>query len=434
MTSIEETHPLEYAAAAEPPPLASRDARTLIFVTVGRMALVGLWFLGGLLLARHLAPAQFGLYTLCVYTVRIVTGCLGDPLDRAVMREAPLYFATDRARALAIFRAAFWMRVAIGAASIFFAAALPAAASWLIFGKTDYGLLALLTAFGVLTDLLLRSAFGYFQVAGRFSSFMTVDAVWQVGRLAAVVVLIALGALTLQRAVSVYVAAPLVAFLIGAIMLPRDILTPTAPSRAHLSDIFHYSKWLAFAAAFAAVYERLDVVLVGRFRGEHDLGVYAGAMFLATIPDFVNSAVQTVLTPAYASGSFGALNRAYLKYAVPLGGVALLVALTCGGWIIEAFLSQKYVEAIPAFKILLIGTIVNVVFTPLPSALLAFVAPRVVALVTLLGLAFVAVGGTIAIPRYGIIGAASLILATRVVIGLIVNVLVLRLLRPIASG
>src|SRR5689334_23353346 len=149
------------------------------------MTLVGLWFVGGLLLARHLEPAEFGVYTLCVYAIRIVTGCLGDPLDRAVMREAPLYLATNRPRALAIFRAAFWMRVVIGGASIALAALLPAMASWLIFGRTDYRLLSLLTAFGVLTDLLLRSAFGYFQVAGRFGAFLSLDAVWQLGRLGA---------------------------------------------------------------------------------------------------------------------------------------------------------------------------------------------------------------------------------------------------------
>src|SRR5204863_3980309 len=51
LTAADETHPLEYATSAEPA-TESPLGRNLIIVTVGRVALLGLWFLGGLLIAR----------------------------------------------------------------------------------------------------------------------------------------------------------------------------------------------------------------------------------------------------------------------------------------------------------------------------------------------------------------------------------------------
>ena len=58
-----------------------------------------------------------------------------------------------------------------------------------------------------------------------------------------------------------------------------------------------------------------------------------------------------------------------------------------------------------------------VAVTPLSEALLNFTAPRKVMGVTFAGLAIVAVGGVIVIPRFGVTGAASVIVIARLVIG-----------------
>src|SRR2546429_7711467 len=85
-------------------PPARRTGRDIVLVTTGRVALLGTWFGATLLLARVLGPVAFGLYTLCSNAIRIATGCIGDPLDMAVMREAPLLLRTDRPAALEVIR------------------------------------------------------------------------------------------------------------------------------------------------------------------------------------------------------------------------------------------------------------------------------------------------------------------------------------------
>src|SRR5262249_27554709 len=75
--------------------------RNLILVAGGQVALLAIWFGATTLLARKLGPEALGPDALRVNAIKIFTSCFRDPLDLAVMREAPTYFPTDRPRALA---------------------------------------------------------------------------------------------------------------------------------------------------------------------------------------------------------------------------------------------------------------------------------------------------------------------------------------------
>src|SRR5256885_13950539 len=153
------------------------------------MAFLGVWFAGTMLLIRALPPAQFAVYALCVTAIRIVTGCLGDALDRAVMREVPLRLQDDRARALDVVHAAFWLRVSVGIAILFACVLAPRPIAQVFLGSSNFALFILLTAAGVLGDLLLRSVAGFFQASERFAPFMALDFIWHVGRFTAVAAL-----------------------------------------------------------------------------------------------------------------------------------------------------------------------------------------------------------------------------------------------------
>jgi O-antigen/teichoic acid export membrane protein len=112
---------------------------------------------------------------------------------------------------------------------------------------------------------------------------------------------------------------------------------------------------------------------------------------------------------------------------VPIGAVFTLLALTLAGLVIRTFLSSPFEDSINVYRILVLGTIFNTVFVPLPEALMNFVAPKRVVVYTAIGLIWVAVGGVIFIPRYGAIGAACVILSARVIVGVIIMVQAQRL-------
>ncbi len=232
---------------------------------------------------------------------------------------------------------------------------------------------------GVLGDFLLRSALGFFQVSEQFDRFLIVDAVWQLGRVVVVVALVMLHRLTAPAGIAVYVIAPYVAFAVAFWLLPTDVRRIAPPRDGPVAGILRYSGWIVAGLTMAAASDRLDVFVLEHFRGKFEVGIYAGAVFLASIPDFLDGIVQTVLAPriapAYADGTFNQLHLRYLRYAVPAGIFAGVLAISLSDWGIRHFFGASYSGCIPAFRILILGTLFNLVFTPLPAALVNFTAP-----------------------------------------------------------
>jgi O-antigen/teichoic acid export membrane protein len=403
------------------------DARTigrnLMLVTGGQVALLALWFGATTLLARKLGPEALGLYALSVKVVKVLTTCLGDPLDLAVMRQAPVLLRSNRPAALTLVRSAFIVRVGLGLAIILLTAAFPAFFALLMFRDSSLVNLVLLTSLGILTDLLLRSVAGFLQASEDFGRFMVVNATWQTLRAGAIIAVVLLGAATAFSALAIYASAPLVACMVGVALLPRDLLQWTRPDLRQISAVLHYGKWLAMAMALAAIYEGLDLFMLAWLRDQRQVGIYAGAMTLAIIPDFLNGAVQTVLAPkvapAYAAGEFPRLLWKYLRFALPVGALALAGALLLGSPIIRVFLSNRFAESSGVFKILIVATILDVVFTPLPNALVVFVRPRVVPLINLIALIWVITGGLVLIRGHGATGAAIAVLVARMLVGVL---------------
>jgi O-antigen/teichoic acid export membrane protein len=402
----------------------SKTFSQLLWVSAVRIALVGTWFLATVLIGRTLGVVAFGFFVYCQTLIKFVTGCLGDPLDMAVMRQGPILLRTDRPALLQLLRSAFFLRLVIGMAMLLLALAVPSLASGAMFSNPNFKAMAVLTAAGVLGDFLLRSALGYFQIGENFGRFIAVDAVWQSVRVVAVVLLVLLHRLTDRSAVAIYVFAPWIAFAAGWFLLPADVRKPALPHRKDLLDIFHYGKWVVIGLAMAAAYEQLDKLLLVHLRGDRELGIYAAALTWAVIPDFINGILQTVLgpriAPAYAQGRFNALQKQYLSYAVPAGVAFGIIAMLIAGWVIRVFMSAAYLPAVGVYRVLIIGTLFNTVVTPLPEALMNFIAPRRVILCTALALIWVLVGGYSLIPRHGAMGAAVTIVSARLLVGSII--------------
>ncbi len=397
-------------------------ARELAFVVTARTGLVGLSLITSIMVVRVLGPSDFGAFALCIAYVKLFASFLGDALDNAVVRQAPVYLVEDRPRAIGLIQSSFSLRLVAGL--LLFAVTLVFAPQVApnFFGETASPSLLIVASLGILGDLLMRSALSYFQSSKSFGRLLAVEFVVQAGRFGLVAGVALAGQLDASKAVSIFVGVPFVAFAIGVMLAPRDLFVPQPSGRSEMRSVLHYSKWMVLAGAAAAVCERLDLFLLGHFRGLEDTGIYAAALLLATVPEIIEGGIGTVLNPRIveenSAGRFRALQRIYLRWAVPSCLGALVVAFAVAPWGIETFLSPRYVDAIPIFKIQIVGALFWMALGPPASALVAYTAPQRLVLFATTSLFTRAALGLTLIPFFGVTGAAIGYSATRIILAL----------------
>lgn len=406
----------------------NRDAAfDALLITAGRIAFVGLWFVAVLLVYRGLGTspeglAEAGLFALSIACVKIVSGCLSDPVDLAVMRQIPPLLRAGDPRAFEVLRAAFGLRLgAAFAIAGILALAAPFIAESLLGSPHAVGLVRIVAA-AILGELAFRSVLVVLQAGERFRSFLLLEALVQVGRFTAIVLLWANGLMRVDLILVCYAAAPFAVAVAGLGLLPRELLRSTRFHRRDVIDFLQYLKWMIPAMMLAAVNERLDIFLIYSFSGAQAVGLYGAMLTLALIPDIVAGCLSTILQPRIvglqASGLFARTMRRFLAFSIPLCAVAFLVSLPLAEPVVALVLGERYVPAIPAFRWLFAGTLFWLAVTPLPMTLVAVLAPRRTALVTLGQTVIVLVGGLVLLPWFGLVGMAQAVFAMRVVIAL----------------
>jgi O-antigen/teichoic acid export membrane protein len=406
--------------------MAESMARHLAVVFGGRVVFVALSFIATSVILRQLSPHEAGIFWFCLSAIRIVTGCLTDSLDFAVLRSVPRDLQQNRSAALDTLRAAFWLRTGSVSGLLILTGAFAPHLSAIVFRYDGYGYMLVLSAVALIGEILARSAMSYFQASQRFHALVALDITVQAGRFGGVMALLYLGRLSALTALCVWVVVPFISFSVSLLQLPPDVRRPAFPSRAELAGVFRYSRWMVLVMALAAIYERMDVVLLSVFRGPAEVGIYAPAVMLALLPELLVSVVLTVVNPQvaryYQSGHYKDLVRSYLRYSVPIGVLGIAGAFTVAGPVIEAIFGAKYIASIPLFKVLAVGTLVFAMVTPVHSALLSLFAPQRVLVVTVSGLVLMAAGCSLVIPQYGSLGAAVVVTIVRIAMAALIVV------------
>jgi O-antigen/teichoic acid export membrane protein len=400
------------------------------FVVLARLGLIGAWFLITLLMARWLGSAEFGVYVFCVTLIKLFSSFIADTLDLAVLRRAPVYLQEDRPRGLALVRVSLGLRIAVGCAA---AGGVALLSPWLARRFLDSAQLTdlvLLAAAGILGDLLLRGALVYFQSAAQFGRFILLEGTVQLGRIALIGTLVLLDQLTARHALVIYVGMSYLVFALALAIAPRDVFRKGASGRQELLEVWHYGKWMITASAVAALSERMEILGVGYFLTPADLGVYGAALLLATIPEFIEGAVGTVLTPKvarmYREGRIPELQARYRRWSLPLCGAALCLVWLVGDWFIAAFLSDEFQLAGTVFKVQIIGALFWLALVPVSAALVAFVSARLLLGINLAGLLVRAAAGLLLIPTFGVMGAAIVFVTIRIGMSLTILIMGLR--------
>jgi len=181
----------------------------------------------------------------------------------------------------------------------------------------------------------------------------------------------------------------------------------------HLKSLFTFSFWIFLAMSGILVITTADVVLIGYFMSNADVGIYRVALQLASMGVFVALALENVLYPMFSrwneEGDLGliatSLSRAYTYSLV------LAVPFCVGGWLLgDKLLYYLYGEAF------VLGTMALFVLLPLyvvyifqyfpMMTLNALNHPKDSFWITVVGVLVNIALNILLIPVIGIIGAA----------------------------
>lgn len=365
------------------------------------------------LLARYLGPSSFGIFSFFVAALSLLGDIANVGSDTGTVRFVGKYFNTDRVKALKFLKLSLKVRViscAIIIAIGWFTA------PYIIVNLVDKPELI------VPTQLAIVGVGGYLLFAFVTYSLQAVQKYWiwsalnistNFLRLMMIIVLMSLGILSNQLAMTVYIAMPILGFFVGLIFLPKFLNVKGENEVA--VEFFKYNIWVALFSLIAAVGGKMDTFLSTRLLSLYEVGIYSSALQLSSIVPQIVFAFGTVVAPKLAG--FDSIDKAkiYLKkiqiFTVGLSILGLLVGIPLSRILIPFFYGQDYSSAFKPFAVLLLAQAIFLISVPSHTSILYFFEkPKFFVWLSIFHLLIISTMGWYLISRFGYMGAAYTIL------------------------
>lgn len=363
--------------------------------------------LTSLLIARELGPAGRGTWGI-IASMAVLTGTLvsiGLPAGAAYAAAR-----LEGAKRHLVVRAALACAVVLGAV----AAVLTAAALWLVAPVDVSVALALISALisaSLLVSLVCHQVLLTTAALGWYAASLALPA----GVMLVVVAILSattrldVEGVALASAGSTAIGAGF-AWVVLRRRLPaghRGMLRPGEVAGA-------LRPWIAFAlltfatSALTQVVQRVDLLIVGGYRGTTEAGLYAVAVQVGDMLLILPAAVGFVLFRRGATSADGHWEDALvaLRWTALVGTAAAIAVGLAAGWLVPFAFGETYAGSVTALRLLLPG----IVLLGLQSLVSSYVAsrgrPRAVLVAWLVAAVVGIVGDLIVVPERGLEGAA----------------------------
>jgi O-antigen/teichoic acid export membrane protein len=417
-------------------PAYGRDAAVM---AAGQAAALVIGVVSSAVLARTVGPS--GLRVLgTLAAVQMIAATAADlGLRGSVVRHAAADLPTHPERAGRLVRAG--VAVQLGAALALVVAVNLAAAplgEWLRLPTGTTRLLIALASLGILTRAAGGAVAGPLQALGRFEVLASTQVLGAAVTLSAFGLLAAVGQLEVEQALMVGVVAGAAVAITGSRFLPASwrhalrSVTADAPERRQL---LRFGRWLWLGALATIAYVQADFLLVNTGVSAREAGIYALALSLSLKVAILGHAAWIVLVPAASALRSDTDRRAFVRRATPVTLVAaglVVAAVIVAGPAIALVYGEAFAPAAAPFRLLALTTLIDLL--ALPVVVLAFPldAPRAMAATDWLRLVALVPAVLVALPRWGLVGAAGAKLAVHAVGTLLLAITIQR--RSTAAG
>lgn len=179
----------------------------------------------------------------------------------------------------------------------------------------------------------------------------------------------------------------------------------------------------AMLVGFSTIYNRIDVVLITKFLGYHETGLYAAAYKFFDLIGFFPSVVSFSLYPVYASlmvkndlATVRIMFEKYLRLMIALGAPLAIAGSILAKPIIALLAGDEFIAAAPVLSVLVFAPAILFVYIVANSLVISQLT-KLAVWVTAINVAINVIGNIILLPRIGIMGAAIMTVASEFVQG-----------------
>ena len=367
-------------------------------------------FASFLLTVRHLSTKAFGVLNITLITMQFVSSLMALGINESMVTlVSRAQAARDSEDALALIGASLRARLIIASIGFGLGSLLARPLAGRVFHQPDLGWPLFLGVVGACGTSLFQFVQAIFLSLRRYRRYSLASIIRFAPILVALTILVLVRRLTLSTAILVNVGAPFLALPFSLSMVPVPLLYLRHKAMLVWPRLWRLSKWLFIVSLCTMCFSRLEVYFLTAFASVAQVGKFSAAFDLCGGLLLVEGVVRSVLLAEISS-------RANMpqrgRFVLQCSGLLLVVGLFlwCGGAAVRPFLGlilgRQYATIGPIFLILVAAQAGVLPVIPLNVLFFAQDRTRAVALVALIQLAALIIGGYSLIPGHGAMGAA----------------------------
>lgn len=388
----------------------SKDSAVLF---TGNIISFGINFLITFLLARSFSAAQLGLFFTGLIFIQLVTDLVEAGINSALLHFIP----KERNLAQRYINASFFLKLIIGLVLFLLIFALAPFIANIFLSNSDMIPYIKSSSLGIFALLFIFWGQSIFQSQQKFLLASIVNTSINVLRVLVLAFLLIFSSLGLQ---DIFLAFQVV--LIVSVVLIVLKIKPAFKDLNFSINILKFGLPIGVSFAVAAVYTKLDQLMILKMGGELEAGIYGLAGRIVTIYIFAAAAFNNAIVPRLSSIENSQFDK-YFKKALlaTLVMVAMvLISVIPASLLIPVFFGSEFQRSVIPFQILALGVSFFIFSVPFSSALVyrykKTFFPLFLSILSLILLIFLL---NLFIPIYLSSGAALALLITYIVQSLI---------------